>query len=242
MPIGMLDGIGNPFDWSLLAGLGQGQPGALFPDAPASRADAAYQVPSYADVVRGLEAVRDYVAPPPPTSWRTFPRDALMALSALPARSLRPSARVTVEPHYMEGRKEHGLRFWPEGSKPGSSGLNTSLQGEVRNSFLYPESARGQGLGRSMYEAAVDYFGRRGMPLVSDAGVSAKAARVYESLRHGGGYRVTRNPNAAQDSYGGWSSSAGPVFTVEQAARTPAVPIPPPWLDWGVPFDQQIFR
>jgi len=104
--------------------------------------------------------------------------------------ALRKAPRVSVFDEVLAGRNNEPVkRFVVE--QDGMKGrLAVTPDGVVRNVFLHPE-LRGQGYGRSMYEAAIDHFANLGLPLRSEAAVSADAARVYKSLQKRG-YPVTR--------------------------------------------------
>lgn len=116
---------------------------------------------------------------------------------------IRPSTRVSVGDYALAGRNNEPVKQFMVEQEGMKGRLHVTPDGVVRNSFLHPE-LRGQGLGRSLYETAADYFGDRGVPLRSDIGVSPDAARMYESLKRNG-YDVTeRSPTATTD----------PVFTV----------------------------
>lgn len=87
---------------------------------------------------------------------------------------------------------------------------------------------RGQGVGTSLYEKALELAGERGLVLRSDMSVSADALRVYDVLRRRG-YEVAEAPGTMKSKEGATNATAGYVFEVkpkkietpeEVAART----------------------
>lgn len=150
------------------------------------------------------------------TTPRTIAGDMLATgLSVLPARSLgmRQNGRISVTDDVLAGRNNEPVKRFAVEQDGMKGRLSVTPEGTVRNSFLNP-GLRGQGLGRSMYETASDYFGDRGMPLRSDVGVSGDAARIYDSLQRRG-YPVSRNPSAQPTPDGGWATGTqDPVFTI----------------------------
>lgn len=111
------------------------------------------------------------------------------------------------------------------------SGLLTAHEADgalrVRTSSVAGES-KGKGIGRRLYDEAIDFAKSKGLGLSSDGHVTQDAQHVWASLVKGG-YKVKRNPKATVEKSGALSTRAGdnsPIFTSSarqlKSARVPA--------------------
>src|SRR5580704_15342986 len=80
---------------------------------------------------------------------------------------------------------------------------------------------RGQGIGTSLYEKAIDYADQKGLPFRSDIAVTPDAQRVYESLKNRG-YDVKESPNTTTTPKGKTNTKPGYVYEVRKQVN-PAV-------------------
>lgn len=174
----------------------------------AEMAERARELVAQADQVRkveGLPELKETEGPPAPTI-RAEPPPPRGEGGEAPAR---PEATIEVN--------EQGNFIT---ARVGSAGYVGARLGDgvlkVATADIPDPSNRGQGLGKQMYLALVEYAASNGLRLISDETVEAPAVRVYESLEKDG-YTVKRNPNAkplAGDAPGLFAPKGESVFEV----------------------------